>query len=168
MSKWMNGAPRRQNLSGARFLQTLPHYCPSLALPLLLPWLLPFFILKLTASNIPTQGLSSKRSDRHRGKLLSSGLEISILPRKRCNCMFIVRRTTLIREKVTWSRLMRRKMIAQFTKLLHVIPLGWLILLLGLLLINSGWTLFGEPCGYEAGEIPNQLFFAWRKLYLYQ
>ena len=37
--------------------------------------------------------------------------------------------------------------------------LGWLILLLGLLLINSGWTLFGEPCGYEAGEIPNQPFF---------
>lgn len=33
MSKWMNGAPRRQNLSGTRFLQTLPRYCPFLALP---------------------------------------------------------------------------------------------------------------------------------------
>lgn len=113
----MNGAPRRQNLSGARFLQTLPRYCPFLALPLLLPCLLPFFILKLNASNIPTQGVSSERNDGHMGKLLSSGSEISILPRKCGNRMFIVQMNYFdSREKVTWSRLMRRKMIGAIYK----------------------------------------------------
>lgn len=119
MSKWMNGVPRRRNLSGACFLQTLPHYCPYLALLTSSPST-SFF---LNGSNVPTQGLSSERSDGHMGKLLSSGSEISILPRTHCNRMFIVQMNYFdSREKLTWSRLMRRKMIVQFTKRLHVIP----------------------------------------------
>lgn len=43
-------------------------------------------------------------------------------------------------------------------KLLHVTPLGWLILVLVLLLIISEWTLSGELCGQWCRWNPQQTF----------
>lgn len=136
MNEW--GTQERLNLSGAHFLQTLPSSSLSFSLICFL-----FLNLKLNASKIPAQGLSSERRMDTWENFLTLDLKYQFCPERVAMRMFIVQMNYFdSRSKMTWSRLMRRKMIVQFMKLLHVTPLGWLILLLGSLLIISGWTFF--------------------------
>lgn len=96
--------PEREGIYGARFLQPLPHYCHSWALPVLLPHLLPFIALKLDSSKIPAQGLSTERCDVHMRKHLSSWSETSVSLGRSVTCVLVIQLNYL------GSRQLRRTM----------------------------------------------------------
>lgn len=145
-NEWM-GHPETKFYQGHVSSRLFPVTFASWPPPSAPPLPTSFFYPKAERLIFPPRGLIWKKW-RDMGKLLSSGSEISILPRNvaivQVHCtdelLWFKREGDLVK---TDEKEDDRRNLQNF----HVIPLGWLILLLGLLLINSGvntfwWTLW--------------------------